>query len=62
MNIYEDKYLREKVKHIIDRQKDGKIIVAAYQDGTCMPAKEDLGIELAWQRNHTIMRLEKPAS
>jgi hypothetical protein len=46
MNIYEDKYLREKVNRIIARQKEGKIIIAAYKDGSGLPAREDLGQEL----------------
>ena len=33
MNIYEDKYLREKVNRIIARQKEGKIVIAACKDG-----------------------------
>jgi len=28
MNIYEDKYLREKINRIIARQKEGKIVIA----------------------------------
>ena len=46
MNVYEDKYLREKVNRIITRQKEGKIIIAAYKDGSGLPAREDLGQEL----------------
>ena len=46
MNVYEDKYLREKVNRIIARQKEGKIVIAAYKDGSCLPAREDLGQEL----------------
>jgi hypothetical protein len=46
MNVYEDKYLREKVNRIIARQKEGKIVVAAYKDGSGLPAREDLGQEL----------------
>ena len=46
MNVYEDKYLREKVNRIIARQKEGKIIIAAYKDGSGLPAREDLGQEL----------------
>ena len=46
MNIYEDKYLREKVNRIIARQKEDKIIIAAYKDGSGLPAREDLGQEL----------------
>jgi len=46
MNVYEDKYLREKVNRIIARQKEGKIIIAAYKDGSGLPAREDFGQEL----------------
>jgi hypothetical protein len=46
MNVYEDKYLREMVNRIIARQKEGKIIIAAYKDGSGLPAREDLGQEL----------------
>ena len=46
MNIYEDKYLREKINRIIARQKEGKIIIASYQDGSGLPTREDLGQEL----------------
>ncbi len=46
MNVYEDKYLREKVNRIIARQKEGKIIIAAYKDCSGLPAREDLGQEL----------------
>jgi hypothetical protein len=46
MNVYEDKYLREKVNRIIARQKEGKVIIAAYKDGSGLPAREDLGQEL----------------
>ena len=43
MNVYEDKYLREKVNRIIAKQKEGKIIIAAYKDGCGLPSREDLG-------------------
>ena len=46
MNIYEDKYLREKINRIIARQKEGKIIIASYQDGSGLPTRVDLGQEL----------------
>jgi len=46
MNVYEDKYLREKVNRIIARQKDGKIVIAAHKDGSGLPTREDLGQEL----------------
>jgi hypothetical protein len=47
MNIYEDKYLRDKVNRIIAKQKAGKIVIAAYNDGSGLPAREDLGQVLA---------------
>jgi hypothetical protein len=47
MNVYEDKYLREKISRIIVRQKEGKIVIAAYKDGSGLPAREDLGQALA---------------
>jgi hypothetical protein len=31
MNVYEDKYLREKVNRTIARQNEGKIVIAAYK-------------------------------
>jgi len=46
MNVYEDKYLREKVNRIIARQKEGKIVIAANKDGSGLPAREELGQEL----------------
>ncbi len=46
MNVYEDKYLREKVNRIIAKQREGKIIIAAYKDGSGLPAREDLGAAL----------------
>ena len=46
MNVYEDKYMREKVNRIIARQKEGKIVIAAYKDGSGLLAREDLGQEL----------------
>jgi hypothetical protein len=46
MNVYEDKYLREKVNRIIARQKEGKIVIAAHKDGSGLPTREDLGQEL----------------
>jgi hypothetical protein len=47
MNVYEDKYLRDKISRIIARQKDGKVVIAAYKDGSGLPAREDLGQALA---------------
>ena len=46
MNVYEDKYLREKVNRIIARQKEGKIVIAAHKDGSGVPTREDLGQEM----------------
>ena len=46
MNAFEDKYLREKINRIIARQKEGKVIVAAFKDGSGLPSREDLGQEL----------------
>lgn len=43
MSIYEDKFLREKVNRIIAKQREGKVVIAAYKDGTGLPAREDLG-------------------
>ena len=45
MNVYEDKYLREKVNRIIARQKEGKVVIAAYKDGSGLPAGR------IWARN-----------
>ena len=47
MNVYEDKYLRDKISRIITRQKEGKVVIAAYKDGSGLPAREDLGQALA---------------
>jgi hypothetical protein len=46
LNTYEDRYLLERMKKIIAAQKEGKILVAAYLDGTCLPTREDLGLEI----------------
>ncbi len=46
MNVYEDKYLREKGNRIIARQKEGKIVITVHKDGSSLPAREDLGKEL----------------
>lgn len=46
MNVYEDKYLREKVNRIIAKQKEGHIVIAAYKDGSGLPAREELGVTL----------------
>jgi len=45
--MYEDKYLRDKIHRIITRQKEGKVVIAAYKDGSGLPAREDLGHALA---------------
>ncbi|KPL75532.1 hypothetical protein ADN00_12890 [Ornatilinea apprima] len=47
MNVYEDKYLRDKISRIIARQKEGKVVIAAYKDGSGLPTREDLGQWLA---------------
>jgi hypothetical protein len=39
MNIYEDKYLREIVNQIIAKQREGKIVIAAYKGGSGLPAR-----------------------
>jgi len=39
---YTDQYLRERVSKVIQAQKKGKILVAAYKDGTGLPTREDL--------------------
>lgn len=41
MNVYEDKYIRDKISRIVARQKEGKIVIAAYKDGSGLPARED---------------------
>jgi hypothetical protein len=46
MNTYEDRYLLERMKKIIAAQKESKILVAAYTDGTGLPIREDLGLEI----------------
>ncbi|MDD5369323.1 MAG: hypothetical protein PHQ40_09565 [Anaerolineaceae bacterium] len=46
MKTYEDKYLREKVNRIIERQREGQIVIAAYKDGSGLPSREDFGQEL----------------
>ncbi len=45
MKTYEDKYLREKVNRIIERQKEGQIVIAAYKDGSGLPSRDDFGQE-----------------
>lgn len=46
MNVYEDKYLRDRLNRVISRQKEGKVVIAAYKDGSGLPCREDLGLEL----------------
>ena len=46
MNIYEDKYLRERVNRIIATQKEEKIVITSCKDGSGLPCREDLGEEL----------------
>ena len=43
MNVYEDKYLREKVNHIIAAQKEGEIIIAAYKNGCVLTERAKRG-------------------
>ena len=51
MNVYEDKYLREKVNRIIARQKEGKIIIAAYKDGCGLTERANRGKQKTRVRN-----------
>jgi len=46
MNVYEDKYLCEKVSRIIARQREGRIVIASYKDGSGLPDREDFGIAI----------------
>lgn len=39
---YQDNYLRERLQKIIQAQQKGKILVAAYKDGSGLPTREDL--------------------
>lgn len=39
---YEDAYLRQRMSSIIQKQKQGKIVIAAYRDGSGLPCREDL--------------------
>ena len=43
MNVYEDKYLREKVNHIIAAQKEGEIIIAANKEGYGLTERANRG-------------------
>ena len=47
MNMYEDKYLREKVSRIIARQEEGKIVIAMHKDDSGLPCRQDLSQELS---------------
>lgn len=42
MNPYEDAYLRKRVGAIIERQRQGAIVIASYADGTGLPTRSDL--------------------
>ncbi|HML39852.1 MAG TPA: hypothetical protein PKD23_04145 [Bellilinea sp.] len=42
MKPYEDTYLQKRVSTVIERQKQGKIVIAAYEDGTGLPTRQDL--------------------
>ena len=42
MKHYEDTHLRQRVGAVIERQKQGKIVIAAYEDGTGLPTRQDL--------------------
>ncbi len=60
MKVYEDKHLREKVDRIITKQREGKIVVAAYKDGTGLPARDELGVVLgraAYPYDYTVGNL-----
>ncbi|MAT45443.1 MAG: hypothetical protein CL609_24205 [Anaerolineaceae bacterium] len=47
MNDYEDVYLRDKVKQIIAKQREGNIVISAYKDGSGLPTRDDLGRDLS---------------
>ena len=42
MKPYEDAHLRQRVGAVIEQQKQGKIVIASYEDGTGLPTREDL--------------------
>ena len=42
MQPYEDAYLRQRVGAVIQLQKQRKVVIAAYQDGTGLPTRQDL--------------------
>jgi len=44
MKPYEDAYLQKRVSAVIERQKQGKIVIAAYEDGTGLPTRQDLPV------------------
>jgi hypothetical protein len=52
MKLYEDTYLRQRVGAVIERQKQGKIVIAAYDDGTGLPTRQDLPTIKATQYPH----------
>ena len=52
MKHYEDAHLRQRVSAVIERQKQGKIVIAAYEDGTGLPTRQDLPTLKAAQYPH----------
>lgn len=42
MKPYEDTHLRQRVSAVIERQKQGQLVVASYEDGTGLPTRSDL--------------------
>lgn len=42
MKPYEDTYLQKRASAVIECQKQGKIVIAAYEDGTGLPTRQDL--------------------
>jgi len=52
MKPYEDTYLQKRVGAVIERQKQGKIVIAAYEDGTGLPTRQDLPAIKAAQHPH----------
>jgi len=52
MKPYEDTYLQKRVIAVIERQKQGKIVIAAYEDGTGIPTRQDLPTLKAAQYPH----------
>lgn len=52
MKPYEDTYLQKRVSAVIERQNQGKIVIAAYEDGTGLPTRQDLPAIKAAQYPH----------